>query len=328
MPTHASFLYSRNVANLLALLGKDGRAGAGLGATRSCSEPACCATGAPVHGPTAEAAGHLAGARRDGRGTVNGILQYLTVFVLAAFVGIEVVSKVPSILHTPLMSGSNAIHGVILVGAILVLGGAHTVPEQVLGFLAVFLATLNVVGGFVVTDRMLEMFKGKPGDRPAGRPGRGRRRVGRRHEPGHLHRPVLPGGGDRASSWRSRAWRRPAGPGRATWSARPACCWPSASPSPSPDLHHLALILVAMVIGVVVAVPAARLVKMTAMPQMVAIFNGVGGGAAALVSITEFVRPAHSTVGHLQGARGALRRAHRLGVVLRAARSPSPSCRS
>jgi NAD(P) transhydrogenase subunit alpha len=97
----------------------------------------------------------------------NSILEYLTVFVLAGFVGIEVVSKVPSILHTPLMSGSNAIHGVILVGSILILGGASTVPEQVLGFLAVILATLNVVGGFVVTDRMLEMFKAKPQERSA-----------------------------------------------------------------------------------------------------------------------------------------------------------------
>jgi H+-translocating NAD(P) transhydrogenase subunit alpha len=98
----------------------------------------------------------------------NSILEYLTVFVLAAFVGVEVVSKVPSILHTPLMSGSNAIHGVILVGAMLVLGTAHTGAEEVLGFLAVILATLNVVGGFVVTDRMLEMFKAKP-DTPAKR---------------------------------------------------------------------------------------------------------------------------------------------------------------
>ena len=99
----------------------------------------------------------------------TGVLEYLTVFVLAAFVGIEVISKVPSILHTPLMSGSNAIHGVILVGAMLVLGHAHTGAEEVLGFIAVILATLNVVGGFVVTDRMLEMFKGRsPGrDRPS-----------------------------------------------------------------------------------------------------------------------------------------------------------------
>jgi H+-translocating NAD(P) transhydrogenase subunit alpha len=76
-----------------------------------------------------------------------------------------VVSKVPSILHTPLMSGSNAIHGIVLVGALTIMGEAHGTAEVALGFLAIFLATLNVVGGFVVTDRMLEMFKGKPGDK-------------------------------------------------------------------------------------------------------------------------------------------------------------------
>jgi NAD(P) transhydrogenase subunit alpha len=97
--------------------------------------------------------------------TTTGIVAYLTVFVLAAFVGIEVISKVPSILHTPLMSGSNAIHGIVLVGALIVMGEAHGAAQLVLGFLAVFLATLNVVGGFVVTDRMLEMFKAKPGER-------------------------------------------------------------------------------------------------------------------------------------------------------------------
>jgi H+-translocating NAD(P) transhydrogenase subunit alpha len=97
----------------------------------------------------------------------TGIVEYLTIFVLAAFVGIEVVSKVPSILHTPLMSGSNAIHGIVLVGALTVMGAAHGSAQLILGFLAVFLATLNVVGGFVVTDRMLEMFKAKPNERPA-----------------------------------------------------------------------------------------------------------------------------------------------------------------
>ena len=80
-------------------------------------------------------------------------------FVLAAFVGIEVVSKVPSILHTPLMSGSNAIHGIVLVGALTIMGEAHGTAQVALGTLAVFLATLNVVGGFVVTDRMLQMFR-------------------------------------------------------------------------------------------------------------------------------------------------------------------------
>ena len=102
-------------------------------------------------------------------GSTTGIVEYLTIFVLAAFVGIEVVSKVPSILHTPLMSGSNAIHGIVLVGALTIMGEAHGTAEVVLGFLAVFLATLNVVGGFVVTDRMLEMFKAKPGDRATSR---------------------------------------------------------------------------------------------------------------------------------------------------------------
>ncbi len=86
-------------------------------------------------------------------------MALLTVFVLSVFVGFEVVSKVSTILHTPLMSGANAIHGVILVGAIIVTGHADTNTELWLGLAAVVLATLNMVGGFVVTDRMLEMFK-------------------------------------------------------------------------------------------------------------------------------------------------------------------------
>jgi len=103
-------------------------------------------------------------------GSSTGIVAYLTIFVLAAFVGIEVVSKVPSILHTPLMSGSNAIHGIVLVGALIIMGEAHGTAQVALGTLAVFLATLNVVGGFVVTDRMLEMFKGRPADRAKEKP--------------------------------------------------------------------------------------------------------------------------------------------------------------
>jgi NAD(P) transhydrogenase subunit alpha len=91
----------------------------------------------------------------------NALIEYITVFVLAGFVGIEVISKVPTILHTPLMSGSNAIHGIILVGALAVEANAHGTLQVVLGFLAIILATINVVGGFVVTDRMLEMFKSR-----------------------------------------------------------------------------------------------------------------------------------------------------------------------
>ena len=89
------------------------------------------------------------------------LLNEITFFVLAIFVGIEVISKVPTILHTPLMSGTNAIHGIILVGAIVIAAGANDPLHYVLGFVAVLLATLNVIGGFVVTDRMLEMFKGR-----------------------------------------------------------------------------------------------------------------------------------------------------------------------
>ncbi len=85
------------------------------------------------------------------------------VLILSIFVGVEVIGKVPSVLHTPLMSGANAIHGVIIIGAIIVMlnAGVDNIPALILGFIAVILGTLNVVGGFVVTDRMLEMFKKK-----------------------------------------------------------------------------------------------------------------------------------------------------------------------
>jgi len=86
---------------------------------------------------------------------------WLTIFILSVFVGVEVISKVSPTLHTPLMSGANAIHGVILIGAILVTGTADSTGALVVGLAAVVLATLNMVGGFVVTDRMLEMFSGK-----------------------------------------------------------------------------------------------------------------------------------------------------------------------
>ena len=101
---------------------------------------------------------------------MTGFVWYLTIFVLAAFVGYEVISKVPSILHTPLMSGSNAIHGIVLVGALFIMGEATGPAQLVLGFVTVFLATLNIVGGFVVTDRMLEMFRAKPQRPPAHAP--------------------------------------------------------------------------------------------------------------------------------------------------------------
>ena len=89
--------------------------------------------------------------------------QIIYIVILMVFVGIEVIGRVPSVLHTPLMSGANAIHGVVIIGAIIVMGKAESdnYLALVLGFLAVILGTLNVVGGFVVTDRMLEMFRSK-----------------------------------------------------------------------------------------------------------------------------------------------------------------------
>jgi len=96
-------------------------------------------------------------------GWITSNQQIIYIVILMIFVGIEVIGRVPSVLHTPLMSGANAIHGVVIIGAIIVMGKAEpdNYPALILGFLAVILGTLNVVGGFVVTDRMLEMFKKK-----------------------------------------------------------------------------------------------------------------------------------------------------------------------
>jgi len=93
------------------------------------------------------------------------VVLSIYVVILAVFTGYEVISRVPSILHTPLMSATNAIHGIVLLGAMLVLGAADTPVLHVLGFIAVVLGAANVFGGFVVTDRMLEMFKKKPEER-------------------------------------------------------------------------------------------------------------------------------------------------------------------
>jgi NAD(P) transhydrogenase subunit alpha len=93
------------------------------------------------------------------------LLTSITVFVLAVFLGFELISRVPTLLHTPLMSGTNAIHGIVLVGAMLIAGSADSDLEKVLAFVAVVFGTINVVGGFLVTDRMLEMFKRKPSER-------------------------------------------------------------------------------------------------------------------------------------------------------------------
>ena len=94
----------------------------------------------------------------------DGVMEMVYVVILSIILGIQIIESVPAVLHTPLMSGANAIHGVVIIGAIIIMGKADpdNIAALILGFVAVVLGTLNVVGGFVVTDRMLEMFKKKP----------------------------------------------------------------------------------------------------------------------------------------------------------------------
>jgi len=96
--------------------------------------------------------------------TITGIVA-LYIFMLAAFTGYEIIAKVPVILHTPLMSGSNFVHGIVVVGAMVALGNADTTLERIIGFVGVFMAAGNAAGGYVVTERMLEMFKSS-GNKP------------------------------------------------------------------------------------------------------------------------------------------------------------------
>ncbi len=149
MPVHASQMYSRNVQAFLALVVKEGALE--LDFEDEIVRETCVAHGGQGH---------------EGACCVSqALLSSITVFVLSIFLGIELISRVPALLHTPLMSGTNAIHGIVLVGAMLIAGSADSTLEQTLAFVAVVFATINVVGGFLVTDRMLEMFKRRP-ERP------------------------------------------------------------------------------------------------------------------------------------------------------------------
>jgi len=89
------------------------------------------------------------------------LIASLTILALSIFLGFELIGRVPTLLHTPLMSGTNAIHGIVLIGAMLIAGSAHSGLEKTLAFVAIVFGTINVVGGFLVTDRMLDMFKGR-----------------------------------------------------------------------------------------------------------------------------------------------------------------------
>ena len=219
------------------------------------------------------------------------LLANLAILVLSGFVGFAVISKVPNTLHTPLMSGTNAIHGIVLLGALVVLGRVEhpSLAVQIILFVAVVFGTLNVVGGFVVTDRMLGMFKGK-------KPAKAR-----------LGRSAAPHGNERASAmnylvvllylvafamfiYGLMGLTGPKTAVRGNWIAAAGMAVAVIATLISiRDTENWGLIIAGLLVGVALGVPPARLVKMTAMPQLVALFNGVGGGTVALIALSEFI---------------------------------------
>ena len=170
MPGPASRLYAQNVVNLVTLMTAtgEGERGRHVRPRLRRRDRGRFVRHARRRDPT----------RADARGSGRSVLMdeavvWLTIFILSVFVGIEVISKVSSTLHTPLMSGANAIHGVILLGAIIVTGSTDNDLALAVGLVAIVLAAINMVGGFLVTDRMLQMFvRKKPAKQPAGEAGK------------------------------------------------------------------------------------------------------------------------------------------------------------
>ena len=217
----------------------------------------------------------------------GGLLANIAILVLAGFVGFAVISKVPNTLHTPLMSGTNAIHGIVVLGALVVLGRLEnpSIVDSIILVVAMVFGTINVIGGFLVTDRMLGMFKSRPSDRPRSERARdGRGTAMDMLDPDPLHRLVRavhlrPDGPDRPEDRGARQQDRRGRDGASPWSRR--CCWSEhrqldADRRRAGDRRRARCAL------------GARRSKMTAMPQMVALFNGVGGGAVALIAWAEF----------------------------------------
>ncbi len=205
---------------------------------------------------------------------MTGIVA-LYIFMLAAFTGYEVISRVPVILHTPLMSGSNFVHGIVLVGAMVALGAATTPLERVIGFIGVVLAAGNAVGGYVVTERMLEMFKssgtrkpGRAGPRPVATDGRLQHGSA---DPGELSRHCRslhprPEANELAGHGEERHLV-----GRRGHARRHAHHVPHAEIDPT----NYWLILAAIAVGGVLAWWSGKRVAMTDMPQMIALYNGM-----------------------------------------------------
>ena len=235
------------------------------------------------------------------------LMTEITIFVLAAFVGFEVISKVPTTLHTPLMCQTNAIHGIVVLGGFIVIGHSDDVLDNVIGSIAVAFGTINVVGGFMVTDRMLGMFARKPKPKAARREDRAasRRKRGRRAEessscePSPCSTPARP-----SSALPLPRRRRPVHlrgpPGHAPdhrqarqLIAAVGMAIAVATTLALDGIGNWGLIIGGIPVGTAVGAVASIRVQMTAMPQMVALYNGVGGGAVALISWSEFREELH-----------------------------------
>ena len=204
------------------------------------------------------------------------LLTELTILVLAAFVGFEVISKVPNTLHTPLMSATNAIHGIVLLGGLLLIGEATGFLDELLLVIAIAFGTINVVGGFLVTDRMLEMFN----------EARLMYMASFLQDPDFIRVLYIIAFICFILGLRLLSHPRTARKGNMVAAGGMAVAVIATLLIES--VGDYLLIAVGMAIGTAIGAPAARRVKMTAMPQMVALFNGVGGGAVALISFVEY----------------------------------------
>ncbi len=240
------------------------------------------------------------------------LITEITILILGAFVGFEVISKIPNTLHTPLMSATNAIHGIVLLGGILLIGEVSGFVNKLILVIAIAFGTINVVGGFLVTDRMLRHVQG------AGTAAGGRGEVTRLAA---VDFDVIRSLYIVAFSLFIIGLMQVTSPKTARRGNLIAAVGMAVAVIATlliDTVGDYGLIALGIAIGTAVGIPAARSVKMTAMPQMVALFNGVGGGAVALISWADY-RHALATGGQ-SGARDAdpdpVRRDHRLGLLL------------
>ena len=291
MAEHASQLYARNIQALLGLM-IDDEGALKLDFDDEVIAGACITRGGEIVHEGAKASRRLA----TGGRAMDPLVIDIAVLVLAGFVGFAVISKVPNTLHTPLMSGTNAIHGIVVLGGLLLMADSSGVLEKILLVIAVAFGTINVIGGFLVTDRMLEMFKAK--DPPKAGRGANGRGFGERGERATV---FLQGANFIDAAYivafglMIYGMSGLTGPRTAVRGNQIAAVGMAvavvATLLRKGEFHGsstVVLIIVGLAIGTAIGVPAARNVKMTQMPQMVALFNGVGGGAVALIAWVEY----------------------------------------